>query len=271
MAKVPAKIEERISKSFKKYTKILKEAKARDINESDTVKIVYDMLHEVFGYEKYTEITSEYAIRGTFCDLAITGPEKDHIHFLVECKPVNSDLKDNYIRQATDYAAKEAVDWVILTNGFEWNVYKLIFEKPVSFELVFNVSFAEESSRDKKLIEKIFMLCKEALKKNEIEVFHKEGQIINKYTIGAVLQSPAVVSLVKKQLRSLSNNISVDESYISNLIQSEIVKREIVESDKYKNMQSKLKRGEKPKPVAKKEPIIEENIPAVATTDTDQK
>ena len=29
------------------------------------------MLAGVFGYDKYSEVTSEFAIRGTYCDLAI--------------------------------------------------------------------------------------------------------------------------------------------------------------------------------------------------------
>ena len=50
---------------------ILASAKARDVGEADTVTVIKDMLADVFGYDKYTDVTSEHAIRGTFCDLAI--------------------------------------------------------------------------------------------------------------------------------------------------------------------------------------------------------
>ena len=33
--------------------------------------LVKDLLAEVFGYDKYAELTSEHAIRGTYCDLAV--------------------------------------------------------------------------------------------------------------------------------------------------------------------------------------------------------
>lgn len=56
---------------IKRFQPILASAKARDVNESDTVMIVTDMLADVFGFDKYSEITSEYVIRGTFVDLAI--------------------------------------------------------------------------------------------------------------------------------------------------------------------------------------------------------
>jgi len=32
--------------------------------------IVTDMLAEIYGYDKYSEVTRELAIRGTYCDLA---------------------------------------------------------------------------------------------------------------------------------------------------------------------------------------------------------
>lgn len=71
MASIPARVESRLVAGLKRFQPILAAAKARDIGESDTVTIVTDLLAEIFGYEKYAEITSEYAIRSTFCDLAI--------------------------------------------------------------------------------------------------------------------------------------------------------------------------------------------------------
>lgn len=59
------KVGERLIAGLKRFQPILQAAKARDLGESDTVTIVTDMLAEVFGYDKYAEITSEFAIRGT--------------------------------------------------------------------------------------------------------------------------------------------------------------------------------------------------------------
>ena len=71
MAAVPKRVSERLISGIKRFQPILASARTRDLGEADTVTIVTDMLAEVFGYEKYSEITSEYAIRGTYCDLAI--------------------------------------------------------------------------------------------------------------------------------------------------------------------------------------------------------
>jgi len=71
MASVPKKVAERLTAGIKRYQPILAAAKSRDVGEADTVTIIKDMLADVFGYDKYLEVTSEYSIRGTYCDLGI--------------------------------------------------------------------------------------------------------------------------------------------------------------------------------------------------------
>jgi hypothetical protein len=66
MATIPKKIDDRLKQSVKKYQVVLSNAKSRDVGEADTVTIIKDMLSDMFGYDKYTEVTSEYAIRGTY-------------------------------------------------------------------------------------------------------------------------------------------------------------------------------------------------------------
>ncbi len=52
MARLPKRAIERISAGLKKFQPIVASAKSRDVNESDTVVIVTDLLQEVFGYDK---------------------------------------------------------------------------------------------------------------------------------------------------------------------------------------------------------------------------
>jgi hypothetical protein len=151
MAKIPSKVVDRISAGIKRFQPILASAKSRDVGESDTVTIIADMLYEVFGYDKYTEITSEYAIRGTFCDLAIK--LENVLQMLIEAKAIGLDLKDAHLKQAVDYAANQGVDWVVLTNGTTWRIYKVIFGKPIDQELVIEIDFCALSPKSAKDIE----------------------------------------------------------------------------------------------------------------------
>ena len=71
MANISKKVSERLAAGIKRFQPIISAAKARDAGESDTVTIITDCLTELFGYDKYSEVTSEHAIRGTFVDLAV--------------------------------------------------------------------------------------------------------------------------------------------------------------------------------------------------------
>ena len=72
MASISNKVKERFIVGIKRFQPILSAAKARDVNESDTVTIVNDLLAYVLGYDKYSEITSEFVIRGTYVDTSLT-------------------------------------------------------------------------------------------------------------------------------------------------------------------------------------------------------
>src|SRR3989304_3377989 len=115
MASIPKKVSERLVAGIKRFQPVLASAKARDVGEADTVTIIKDMLADVFGYDKYSDVTSEHSIRGTFCDLAIK--IDGQLQTLIEVKAIGLDLKDAHVKQAIDYAANQGVDWVLLTNG----------------------------------------------------------------------------------------------------------------------------------------------------------
>src|SRR5690606_10912515 len=112
---------------------------------------------EVFGYDKYAELTSEYSIRGTYCDLAtkIDGT----LQALIEVKAIGLDLKDAHVKQAVDYAANQGVDWVLLTNGVHWRVYHVVFAKPIDHELIVDIDFCALNHRAQSDIETLYLWC----------------------------------------------------------------------------------------------------------------
>jgi hypothetical protein len=71
MAKIPAKVIDRLKSEVPRFQKLLSTSRDRDINEADTVAIIADMLEKIFGMDRYKEITREYCIKGTYVDLAI--------------------------------------------------------------------------------------------------------------------------------------------------------------------------------------------------------
>jgi hypothetical protein len=158
--KVSKRFLDRAKGSLRKYQKLLESARARDVNESDTTVIISDFLAEVLGWDKYSEVTTEFCIRSTFCDLALKVDGRPA--FLIEVKSVGTDLKDNHLRQAVDYAANSGIEWVILTNGIVWQAHRLRFEKPIDADEVFTVDLLDPLSKPARLLEKLYLVSREA-------------------------------------------------------------------------------------------------------------
>lgn len=238
MATVPKKVAERLVAGIKRYQPILAAAKARDVGEADTVTIIKDMLADVFGYDKYSDVTSEHSIRGTFCDLAIK--IDNQLQTLIEVKAIGIDLKDQHVKQAIDYAANQGVDWVLLTNGITWRVYHLIFAKPIDQELVLEIDFCALSSRTEGDIELLYLWCKEGWQRSVLGEYHTQKQALSRFFVGAILQSDTVLDVIRRELRRVSPDVRIDSSQIKDVLVNEVIKREVLEGDKAEEARKKI-------------------------------
>ncbi len=232
MASIPKKAGDRIIAGIKRFQPIVAAAKARDVNESDTVIIVTDMLADVFGYEKYSEITSEHAVKSTFCDLAVKLDGAPLPRMLIEVKAIGLELKDQFIKQAVDYAANLGVDWVVLTNAESWKVYKVIFGKPIDQDLVLEFAFSKLDPKSEANIEALFTISKEGWQKSALAELQERRQALNRYFLGAILLSDSVLEVVRRELRRLSPNVKIEAEEIRSVLVQDVVKREVLEGEK---------------------------------------
>ena len=186
----------------------------KDSSEGDTVVIVTDMISDILGYDKYQNLSSEHAIRGTYVDLMVSVDNKPR--FLVEVKAVGSDLKNSYIKQVVDYAANKGVDWVVLTNGVVWRIYKVVFAKPIDRVLVCELNALEANCKGPEAIECFGNLSLEAFSKDTLSDWFHEKQITSNFSIAALLLSDAMLDLLRLQVRRLSQiRLDIDDLRIS--------------------------------------------------------
>lgn len=259
MASIPAVTSKRIASVVPKFKKVLEQARERDVNESDTVTIVTDILEEVFGFDKYNEITREFAIQGTYCDLAIKTDKK--IEYLIEVKAIGIDLKDTHLRQAVGYASKEGIRWVVLTNGIMWQVYRVTLDDRVECAKLMEFDFTTLNPRKKDEQEMLFLLCKRGVQKDLIDEFYEYRQTVNRYTVGAVLLSEPVISVIRREIRKIKDGLKVSNEEIEELISNEVLKRDLLESEAakeaQKNIQKLLKKRARSKPKPSQQPSAE--------------
>jgi predicted type IV restriction endonuclease len=240
MAVIPKRVADRLCSTAKRFQSVLTSAKSRDVNESDTSIIVTDMLAEIFGYDKYSEVTSEFAIRGTACDLAIKVEGK--LQFLIEVKAIGLDPKDNHLKQAIDYGANQGVEWVVLTNGHLWRIYRVIFGKPISQELVGEFDFLTLDCKADETLHLLYLLSKEALSKDVLDDFHNQKQALSRFSVAAMLMTDSVLAVVRRELRRLSPDVKIDVEQIKSVLAHEVLKREVLEGDKAEEARRKISR-----------------------------
>lgn len=241
MAAIPPKVKARLIKETRKFKKILLDAKDRDVNESDTVTIITDMLERVFGFDKYSEVTSEVSIKGSFCDLAVK--LDGSIEYLIEVKAVGLDLKENHLRQVVNYGANHGVPWVVLTNGLEWQLYKIQFEQPVGFDHLCTFDFTELNPRKSDDLGKLFLLCRSGMKKHAMEAFHDRVQSVNRFVIGAIVCSDPVVHIIRRELRRISQGLKIDKGEVTAILRSEVLKREVADGESAKRAQTQVRKA----------------------------
>ena len=240
MVAIPKKVGERLVTGIKRFQPVLQAARARDVGEADTVTIVKDMLAEVFGYDKYSEVTSEFSIRGTYCDLAtkIDGA----LQTLIEVKAIGLELKDQHVKQAIDYAANQGVDWVLLTNGVCWRVYHVVFAKPIAHEMVVDIDFCALNPKSQSDLERLYLWCKEGWLRSVLGDYHTQKQALSRFFIGAMVLSPPVLDVIRRELRRVTPEVKIDVDQVKDVLVNEIIKREVMEGDKAEDARKKIAR-----------------------------
>lgn len=255
MASISKRTAERLAAGIKRFQPIIASAKSRDVNESDTAIIVTDILSDIFGYDKYSEVTSEHAIRGTNCDLAVK--LDGAIQILLELKAIGLELKDPHVKQAVDYAANQGIDWVVLTNGVSWKIYKVIFGKPIDQELVADFDFLTLNPRDQDHLALLHLLSKEGWTKSLLSDFHSQKQALSRFTIGALLLADPILATVRRELKRISPDVRVDPDQIRSVLTQEVLKRDVLEGDKAEEAKRKVTRSlNRPLRASSPDPII---------------
>ena len=238
---VSKKVSDRLVSQIKRYQSILSEAKNRDISESDTVIIIAEMLADVFGYKKFLEITTEHSIRGTYVDLCVK--VGNDVRFLVEAKAIGVNLKDAHVKQAIDYGANQGVEWVALTTGIVWQIYKILFKQPIDKVLVCELDLLTTNPRNPQMIECLANLTREGFSQSGMAAFCQQQQVTSRFSLAAILLGSAMIHALRRELRRISPSLRIDEETLRNILQADVLKREVVDSDEAKQAADFLKKA----------------------------
>jgi predicted type IV restriction endonuclease len=193
-----------------------------------------------WGTTKYEDVTTEFAVRATFCDLAIKCDGK--LCYLIEVKSIGTDLKDNHLRQAVDYGSKEGCEWVILTNGQEWQAHRIKYEQPVTHDEVFRVNLLDPEAKLADIARHLYLISKETSGGKDIDRFWRQKEATSRFVIAQVLLHDNMLGSHRRELRKLSTDVKITKEDLAVLLRNEVLKRETLDGEKAEEASSTVKR-----------------------------
>lgn len=203
-----------IVKGLKKFSAVWQDAKDKDLNEADVVTRIVKFLEDVLGYDVLSHVTKEFQVKERFVDLAIRVNSK--VEFYVEVKSANTNLKESHIFQAESYASQSGVSWVVLTNGAEWQIYHLTFDKTgIEHTLIAKIDLIggdlDQSAS------KLYYLSFEAVKKNELGKYWETCLSLKPASILKALFHEDTLATIRREIRRKSGVLISEDDLLEGI------------------------------------------------------
>lgn len=187
-----------LNEQLKTYKKKYLRKEFNKLNEADTRIMTNSFLTEILGYRELEEIKTEYRIKSEYADYVIQLKRKKH--FVVEVKSIELDINEKHLRQSLAYAANEGIDWILLLNGREIQLYRVNFAKPISTTLIFKIDLMDKDDF-KKCPELLWNLTKKAVERKELETFWKRTNALNPVNLAKLVYSEEIVKRLRNDLK----------------------------------------------------------------------
>jgi hypothetical protein len=198
---------------LKNYKKNYLQEKYLQSDESSTRLMINHLLTSILGYKPLDEVKTEYMIKGTYADYVIQ-LDGDR-PFLVEVKAMQFELSDKHLRQAVNYAANEGIEWILLTNGKDFQLYKVIFGQPIDSKLVFDLRLMEDDL--KTACEFFQYLTRAAVLKNGLAYLWNRFSALSPHSLASFLYSSKIIAILKKELKEKYETTFDEEDIINAL------------------------------------------------------
>ena len=130
---------------------------------------------------------------------------------VIEVKSVTTGLHVKHVYQAVSYAANEGIEWVILTNGDDWHLYRVVFGKPITQDLVFGISITDDT-KPKAKTDLLYLLSHESQRKDELKQYYDKKAALCGLSVAKVLLALPMLMKLRSEMRTATGyRVGVDE------------------------------------------------------------
>lgn len=243
MAVYQEKAKERIKGGVARIRNLCRKGLDSKIGEADTRAIVRAVLVDLLGWDEFEDITQEEAVKGGYCDYMI---RYDGVPYaVIEVKRLGINLNESHLRQARHYAQDNGLSWVVLTDSDRWDVYRLFYDRrksgnpePKIFPIL-SLSFTDTTIKPSDRVEWLYLISKEACKKDELEEYSNYMQALAPEEIAKRLFQPDVLDRIRIAIKN-DMGMKVTNGDIASSI-AEI----LIEDSKPANIESLIRKAAK--------------------------
>ncbi len=187
-----------LTEKLKEYKKrYLREEFSKE-NEPATRLMVDYLLSDVLGYKQIEEVRTEYRIKTNYADYVVQVKRKKH--FVIEVKAIDIDLNEHHLNQSLGYASREGIDWILLTNGRQIQLYRVSFTKPIKTALIYALDLMSPDDF-KKAPGQLWYLTRQAVERGELEEFWRRSDALRLEHLAKVLYCEDVVRRLRMELK----------------------------------------------------------------------
>ncbi len=242
MAKIPHKIQERIKAALRRFKPLLKAARERDAGRADTATLALDLLSELFGYDRYSEITSELDNKESVFDFSIQTEGQPRM--LVRVSPIGMAPDDRYLLATAQYAQMNGVDWIIMTNGIAWQVHHVedVGANAPETPVVLAFDLLQMQPGREAHLGTIHLLTREGHEKAGLSHFKLRLEMTNRHYLGAMVLSDAVVASVRRELQKLNPDLRVTPAELRENLAKGVLRPDIVQSNETRSLMVHLQK-----------------------------
>ena len=164
----------------------------------------------------------------------------------MEVKQIGLKLKETHLNQARLYAIDEGIDWIILTNGDEWQAYHTALEDKIPVtKHVFTVRLSDEDMKPAEKTELLYLFSEEANRKKEIDDFYNRRIALSGENLADHILSDDVINKLRVSIKN-STGQRLENSEIATALVSRLFVPEKV-TDDHRRMINKMQRVERQK------------------------
>ena len=176
-------------------------AHQKDANEAETRRRVERILERVCGYDGLRHLSREDSIRGPgeveFADYTVRA-RGDKISFVVEVKRCSAKLTKKHFNQVTAYATNLGCEWVLVTNGRQWQLHHWDSSPPSALNLVEEWDILHDSPD--RCARCFALIALVSVRKGGLDKLWKERRALTPAQVAAALVSPATIKCIRNVL-----------------------------------------------------------------------